>query len=923
MAMAYSVPALLIFQEFGVNAPATQNNRTAIIIGGHAALFRYAIDDEKAVINLGEYESGVDTNYLWPERPTGSQVDFDYVKLFIDNALLLYYDDPASAGGVIAPVADHPNRIRSESTVFKTNGIYDRSVVFLDRDVRVGDVARVRGVAASVTYELLTTVSGFVGEPIAAIIDSVVPADTNADNDFSASATVEGLGLINAITVTADPASYDGLRDGDVIETYRIEVTGSSIGGDLTTAKLRITSGSGHDDDSDVTPSEAGIPTAIGARGLYVTFDVNETASTSSVASEENISEDDLVVGQVFLVTVHQRWVAPNSTSAGDYTGDQDTTYIVEVIRGGLWDPDNGEALISVTTTTGNDSSGPTAAPHSTALPVGTKGVTIQFTRGSSTGLRKGDVYYIDVTAEQEGSMQTLVLADDVPTEIQDAADLDLKLYIRKNIQVPQGRASTPGTDNWDTSDTEFSVFSDIDAYDSTWTDNGVEQPLLVKGGTAYVEYRAWLSTYVGDVGSVSDPGDIPALVGTIHQDNPLAEGLFRGTLLSGGQDVLFTAVADPSDLDEWSNAIDKVSGRADIYNLVPMTYDRQVHDLCKAMALAESGKNRFKACFVCPQVDRTKAVVSAETSSDGNVVLATIADDPLTSGTQYTRLSVPAGNARFVTNGVRANDVVRFKYLIGLDGEETWTESLVDEVLSESTLRLATGAAVAISVAQRIEVWRNLRGSDLATESAHSVGRYAHRRVCAVANDTFVEGSETFPGFFLAATIAGLRSAALQHRPLTRVALSGMDDVGSLIKSLTDVQLDQIGAAGGWIVIRALDGSFITRHALTTDMTSLNTQEEVVRVNVDAISAALRDGLEPYIGRTLVTPQVLINMRSTVEGILLEQTKITASDLGNALLDYVVKELRQHATEKDHVILRVGLTIGYPTNRIDAYLEV
>jgi hypothetical protein len=84
--MAYVLPQVLVFQEFNIAPTATAVPRSAHIAGPQAKLFRYSNSDEKEIINLGAYDSVSDTPYLWPERPAGSQVDFDFVKLYADPA---------------------------------------------------------------------------------------------------------------------------------------------------------------------------------------------------------------------------------------------------------------------------------------------------------------------------------------------------------------------------------------------------------------------------------------------------------------------------------------------------------------------------------------------------------------------------------------------------------------------------------------------------------------------------------------------------------------------------------------------------------------------------------------------------------------------------------------------------------------------
>jgi len=922
--MAYVLPRVLVYQEFRVAPTATEAPRQAHIAGGHARLFRYDDEDEKATIGLGQYDPVSDQAYEWPERPDGAQVDFDYTKLYCDGALLQYFADLIGVGGLVVPVADYKNRVRSAAHSFKENTEdYPRSEDLYDRDVKVGDTVYVRGVETSSgdSFELWTTVTGFSGDLVAPVTGSATDADTNkADQSYEVSVD-ELSGLKNTITLTADGSNYDGRELGDIDETYTIEVTRSSINGDLTTARLRVTTASGHDQDSDVQPAGVGGFTLIGDRNLKIEFDRNETTSASSAAGLDEISPDDLVVGQKWKVRVKQAFTAAVATSGGTYSGTKNTTYIIEVTKGGAF---AAEPEVTVTTTTGVDKSGPTKiTAASTAFAVGTKDITVSF--AGSSGLCKGDKYYIEVEAEKEGSMQTLILADDLPEEIQDATDLDLKLFIKKDIVIEKNRVTAPPLTNYSQSDTEFTVESGITLYDSTWTDDGEQLPLPLKGGELFLQYRAWLPTYIGEFESADDVANLPDLLGQASPDNPLYWGVFMALQNSNGQPVRFTAVEDPNDVDHWFDALEILVGRDDLYNLVPLTLNKTVIDAWKSHVESQSSpeNGRWRGMFCGISVPDEKAIVSADTTSDGEVALATLSDDPLTSGTQYTRLSVPAGNAKFLTNDVEPGDKVRFLYSTDGFDNDTWTEFTVDEVLSENTLRLSDGNDIAISVPQKVEIWRNLKGAGLASAVVDEVGRLSSRRVCAIVNETVGNAGQSFPGYFLACALAGLRSAVNPHQGLTNVEIAGIDDVGTLVKGLNSVHLNTIAAAGGWIVVKAKDGSIITRHALTTDNTDLNRREEMIRVNVDSISYTLLAILEPYIGKSNVVDSVLLMMRNSLSSALDEMTIDRTPRIGPQLVGYEIVELRQHALLKDRVVITINLTVPYPINNIELRLVV
>jgi hypothetical protein len=921
--MAYVLPQVKVFQEFRIAPVATAGVLNAHISGGHAELFRYSDATEKQSILIGSYDYLNDTSFSWPGNPTGGLVDLDYVKLYGEDVKLKYYQNDAGVGGTVAPVSGHTNRIRANGVAFVSNGTsYPKSAAFKDRGSKVGDGVYVRGVSGGTTYELNTKIVGFVGDEVAATVDSASAASTNKSSQ-SFAVSVDDLGSVkNTITITADATDYDGREDGAIDEYYTVEVIQSSRDGDLTTGKLRVTTSSGLDNIASVTPSGAGGYTLIGTRGLKVEFDINATASASSAASLGDVSANDLVVGQKWRVHVVQLFSPSTATSGGTYTGSKNTTYIVEVTKGGSF---ASSPEITVSSTNGVDFAAPLVVnAASTAFNVGNEGVTVSF---SGTGLCKGDKYYITVTAVAEGYIRTLILADDLPTQIQSAADLDIKLFIIRNIEIPKYREESAPNVNYVASTTEFIAKENATAFDSEWTDSGVKVALPIESATLYLNYRTWLQTYVGDFGSINDTADIPSTLGTLHPDNPLAWGVYMALQNSNGQDVKFTAISNPNDPDAWLVALDVVADREDLYNLVPLTFNQTVLDAYKAHAEDQSGEEvgRWRAVVFGVRADRDIAVIDASTSTDKEEVLATISDDPLTSGTQYTRLSVPANNARFVTNAVRAGDKVRYFYTTDGFSRVTYTEYTVDAVISENSLRLKSGPALPVAVAQKVEIWRNQNNTEYSNLIGEKCGKYSSRRVVAVANDNLTLSAYTSqPSYYAAAAVAGLRSGVNPHQGLTSVSLSGIDYVGDAVNGFNVSQLNTIAGDGGWVIMKAEDGSFINRHAVTTDNTDLNRREEQVRSNVDNMSYAFRRGLVPYIGRSNVTPTTLTNIEITLRGIGDGfKTDVATNSIGPQLLEYEIVELRQHAVLKDHVVAIVNLTIPYPLNNIELKLVV
>ncbi len=965
--MAVATPNVFVRQEFNAIPAEIVDAMRAHISGPNAMLHRYAEAAEKALIGVGEYNRQLEVAYPWPDREAGSLVDEGSVRLFADDALLLYFEDligdSSSGRGTVTVPSGRTNRVRSSTVNFKTNGDNLRHALLYDRDVKVGDRVYVRGVADPdgdcTEVELWTYVTDLLADTGDGTIEDCA-ADAANQASTEADTTIEKTGgVTNCVTATADGSAYDGLASGHVTETYTIEVVKSSVAG-CTAARLRVTSASGTDDADEVEPSAFGDPTDIGTRGLTVTFDL-DVGTCSLSADSSGVESGELIVGQTWEVVVTMDFEAGCCESGGSYTGPVDDTYIVEVTKGGVW-ADLPE--ITVTTIKGLDSRAPvTVTGAYTAVPVGNYDVTVQFidcfgsnaseadyqdeALGGDTdlaGLRKGDKFHIQVTTGQDGAVKTLVLRHDVPASIRSATDLDLRLFLVGNIEITENRVPSPPNVNFEIETTQLVVQPGISVYHAEWTDDGDLLPLQLYGGSLYIEYREWLAGLTSAVNFIDDVSDIDVIPGPLDEANPLKWGVFRALQNSNGTRVGYTAVADPDSLDSWQLVLDRVDGRDDIYYFAAMTDNREVHNLFQAHVNAESSEEggNWKALAVSlvgksslMLVGQSSADAQAlrPTSEDGELVLATIADDPDATGTQYTILSVPGANSGFITYGVKAGDTVRTFFTVDGFGDATYTEYVVDAVLSENTLRLLAGPAASVTVAQKTEVWRPLSKSEIVADLIDQAQSYADFRVIAVWPDLIGTAGNTQPGHFLAAALIGEISALPPHQSMTRRSVAGFDDAAARTRDFfSDTQLTDMAGGGIWIVTEDRDGTLMTRHALTTDTSDLNHREEMIRRNLDSISYLFRKRMEPFIGQTnavrVVLDRITYEINQTIRFL---KTNQYSASLGAQLIDGAIRIdpvtgepiVRLHPLAADHIEVVVDLLLPFATNYITVSLVV
>jgi hypothetical protein len=980
---SYVKPQVLVFQEFSIVPTEITEPLRAHVAGPHAILHRYSVADEKKTIKLGEYQPLYDTCYPWPQRLPGSIVDQDYVKVYVDNALLNYYShDLTDSSATVTAVAGKSNWIEADTLAFKTNGPNVRSGVFNQRDVQLGDVVYLRSVTTvddtCVQDELWTEVTGFASTNVASRIkpatrDTVVNQATVLSTASVPSAIV-GLNGYNYLQIAGpkncvklaevDGSDYTGLASGNISETYTIQVVKSSVTGCESSARLRIRSASGRDDVVEVAAPALGDDFEVGTRGLTVKFalDPSEGGTCGDDADDAGVPSNVFVVGQKWEVSVRQAFTQTTATAGttdedattetvdgelrivGGYTGAKNDVYVVEVTKGGTVSP-GGTTFpeVTVSTVKGLDFSGPHEVTAVTGgegelseIAIGSHGVTITFTAPS--GFRKGDKFYIPVVSSAAGHIRRLILRDDLTPNMIEAEGLDLKLYIKDNIQVSKNRIGyAPQTNYW-FEDTQVCIQEGIIAYHPEWTAAGVEQPLNVVKGDVYVEYREWLADLADEVNSISDVADLDNIAGQLDPDNPLKWGVYKALSNSNGTVVKYTAVANPKNLDSWVQVLERIKGRDDLYNLVPLTFDRQVQNLWAAHVGAESNEyaNNWKGGFFALRAEPNQLLVGEGATIAGvlaNVIeeapLATLSDDPNATGdNQFTLLQVPTGtnNAKgyFITNNVQPGDIVRYNYSTDGFGEEQYQEYVVDRVLSENSLLLYTSGDSAVTQAQRFEIWHNRNRNEIADHVAEQAGSLSNRRICAVWPDQVGEAGVVQPGYYLAAALAGLVSGVVPHQPLTNVEVAGFDDFTRSYKYFNETQLNRMAEAGVWIVTEDKDGTPHTRHALTTDNLDLNRREEMIRRNVDSMSYLFLRRLKPYIGRTNAQPGMVQVLQFEVNAVLsfLRSNGVTR-ELGSQLTSGSIRTLQIHPLLKDRIEIVLDLVVPAPLNNIELHLVV
>lgn len=870
--MPYVQPQLRIHQEFEAALATGLTPLYACVIGPQYGLHRYSVASEKA--SLGTYNPASAITAAYPGKAAGSAIETSEVNVWLENAKLQYYTGSGFAVPTGTPAGS--NKIRSSALVLKTANGVARSAAFGTRDVAIGDYVKVSWTGGS-TGTVVSKVIGFVAETLASV-GSATAATGNKANQLVAapaiaSSTFAGTGLSASAAGT-----YDGLATGDISEQYTVTITTAGASG---VAKARVQSLSGRDDASEVTITYAS--TTIGTRG--VTLTITGTAP--------------LTVNDVIVMTAAQAYTKPVPTAAGTYNGPADTSYIVQIVKGGVVDTD--VPTFKVTTNNGVDIQAETAIAASGAQIIGNYGVTLSVTAADK--LAAGDVWTITALAETAGAVKTLVLADKL-------VDGSAKAIVGDSLTTTIGLTDTielPAAD-YTADATTITVSSSI-AISAQYL--GTIASFNVLTAAVYVEYRELLTTGANVLNSIGDAAAIEAVLGPVSTQNPLAYGVSKALANSGGVTVYFVSV-ETNDLTGYTAAMNALENTEDVYSIVPLTKAKDVLAMVQASNsdMSSSDNDNWRILWANAAATDLQAIYGVTATK-----MATIVDDA--SGTNYVNIHSTGGS--FITSGVAAGDTVRFAY-----SPAGYSSAVVDAVISEDEIRLLASVGSAYATAVKIEIWRTLDKTSFATEIAQESGAYADRRVRNIWPDVLPDAvGEIVPGYYLCAALAGLRSGSAPHAPLTNVAIIGFG-IPARSNSFTRVQLNTMAAAGTWIVVSNVSGTVYSRHQLTTDMTDVNRQEDSITTNLDILSRVLKGNLSDLYGRGNVSDEMIglirIRIHSTYSSL---QALPYPASIGPQVQGYEITSLARDAVLRDRIVVRSVPILPVPLNGLDVYLTI
>lgn len=910
--MSYQEPSATIQQEFALIPSGITQTQKAVVVGPRRKLIRNS-GATRALASYSSYTPLTDVDFDLQGIPVGGQVIAPSVKVIFENVLAEY---ASKSGSNVIERGASANQIKlgAGSTggfVASTAGVRNSS--FKVRDVQVGDRVIV---TPSGLDPFTARITGFLADTVAATVGTFAG---DSGNQATATATANSTALTSSGTVvasravvlsTASTVFAGDLALGYTSDTYTVECVTSGIG---SASVWNVTSVRG-----DNVAGVAGVALAaqfpIGTKGLSITISGGSTT---------------YALGEKYSITVQAAHAAITPVAvSSSYTGAYDTTYFVEVVKGGTWAQ---SPQVAVRTSNGVDyGSARTVSAYNSTLPLGSLGATFQIAGGNPAqgGLRLGDIYSVAVTAAAAGEIRTALISAPIPASVVAGDDLSVKFLIYKSsLEIPATGYPEFGDTNWSVDENVLTVKAGIDILDATWkeNDNVTQIPVAITSADVHAEYQILETLDANIFGTIGDISLVEATLGEVVPENPLAYGVNKALLNSGGQPVHYVQI-DSDDLAGYTNALAVLESEEEAYFLAPQTPDLEIIQTYRAHVESMSSKEKAleRILFSARNLETVEALFEKVTGTD-TYFTGYVADD---GNGAYINVSMP--DATFLTSGVRAGDIVRGNYRLDSAGVIVFDTATVNEVTDEQNLVLAAPGFAApvgsLELPVRLGVFRNLTKDEQAVRIAANSSILELRRVYNVWPDKIVDAAgNTVDGFTVAAAIAGLASSVAPQQGITNYTLNGFSDTLKSSRYFTPTQLNTIAAGGTLIVAQAgVGGEIFIRHQISTDQTDANTAELSITKNLDAIAKFIRPDMKKLIGKYNITTDMLSVGRTLLINkldYLKNRTKTPTA--GPMIVDYDLEGLtiEQDALLRTFVKSRAPITLPYPLNNWDLVL--
>lgn len=475
----------------------------------------------------------------------------------------------------------------------------------------------------------------------------------------------------------------------------------------------------------------------------------------------------------------------------------------------------------------------------------------------------------------------------------------------------------------------------------------------IVGNSPIYISYRAVredVSARKKTTGllQINNTDDLATLLSPVTTDNPLALGFQFALQNAPGAQVQGLGVDEVSEdapygtVEAFTRAAEYLEAY-EVYAIAPLTHDDTVAQVFNthvtAMSAPEAKGERIVLYnFSQPTKLLDKLVASGTNgNSVGNtglvldtgvvnlsslVLSASINPVGTIPTAQGLFLDIAADDKNYSIASISGGQVtIRTTFAAGENDDGFYSTTDLNDSPLPSTL-IAEAFAVRVRGASLTEPDGTPDKDNIALTYQGLGQSFLNRRFWSVVPDkaaATLDGLEQqVEGFYMCAAIAGMIGQQPPQQSFTNFPVTGFTQVIGSNGYFTETQLNVIAAGGNYIVVQDVPGApLISRMALTTDMTSIETRTDSVTKVVDFTAKFMRAGLKNYIGRFNISQGFLDSLGHVIQGLLQFLT-----DIG-VLIGAQMNNILQDETAPDTVLIDVTLDVPFPCNYIRLTLVI
>ena len=445
-------------------------------------------------------------------------------------------------------------------------------------------------------------------------------------------------------------------------------------------------------------------------------------------------------------------------------------------------------------------------------------------------------------------------------------------------------------------SDGEGVTFSDTDV---TLDANIKVGGKAVLSGEVRLSFRALRRDTAQDIRTVRTLTDAEAILGKADIRNPLALMVKKAIQNANGEAVAFLATNGTGEA-AYDDAFAKLDDDLVTYSIVPYSSDAQIGALLKDKINELAGATRmnwkigwlsYAPASELVVVDSLNVVVGSSSSS---LVFDEAALSEVRPG---DRVELVKGDTSVITSTVSTVS------------PQTNTIICADVIPANT---------YSVSV---IHIYSADEKADLIAEYAATMDDRRIRLVTSSGMALTENPDAEYSDAYVAAAVAGLRSASAPHQPLTRVELVGFVPTSG---GYTAAAMDKMAGNGTWIVTSDVAGNVFTRHQLTTCTSDYKLREDSKTTNADEISKYYREQLSEYYGRANVSDEFIELLYLKLDTIHQNiRSRPWKALIGPQIISVLETEILRDPDLSDRLIVKDSLSTPDPLNNLDVYLTI